>query len=44
LAILIASLPNPSTDVRVEAMNYFTDTMLYAGAILALAHAIQESK
>jgi uncharacterized membrane protein YphA (DoxX/SURF4 family) len=44
LAILIASLPNPSTDVRVEAMNYFTDTMLYAGAILALAHAIQDSK
>jgi uncharacterized membrane protein YphA (DoxX/SURF4 family) len=37
LAILIASFPNPSTDVKVEGVNYFTDTMLYAGAILALA-------
>ncbi len=37
LAILIASFPVPSTDVKVEAVNYFTDTMLYAGAILALA-------
>lgn len=46
LAILIASFPVPSTDVRVEGVNYFTDTMLYAGAILALARAaavIQES-
>jgi hypothetical protein len=25
--------------VKVEAVNYFTDTMLYAGAILALARA-----
>jgi uncharacterized membrane protein YphA (DoxX/SURF4 family) len=39
LAILIASFPNPSTDVKVEAVNYFTDTMLFAGAILALANA-----
>jgi uncharacterized membrane protein len=39
LAILIASFPNPSTDVKVEAVNYFTDTMLFAGAILALARA-----
>jgi uncharacterized membrane protein len=39
LAILIASFPDPSTDVKVEAVNYFTDTMLYAGAILALARA-----
>jgi hypothetical protein len=38
-AILIASFPDPSTDVKVEAVNYFTDTMLYAGAILALASA-----
>jgi uncharacterized membrane protein len=37
--ILIASFPDPSTDVKVEAVNYFTDTMLYAGAILALASA-----
>jgi uncharacterized membrane protein len=39
LAILIASFPDPSTDVKVEAVNYFTDTMLFAGAILALARA-----
>ena len=39
LAILIASFPDPSTDVKVEAVNYFTDTMLFAGAILALASA-----
>ena len=39
LAILIASFPSPSTDVKVEAVNYFTDTMLFAGAILALARA-----
>jgi uncharacterized membrane protein len=37
LAILIASFPVPSTDVRVEGVNYFTDTMLYAGVILAIA-------
>jgi uncharacterized membrane protein YphA (DoxX/SURF4 family) len=37
LAILIASFPDPSTDVKVEAVNYFFDTLLYAGAVLALA-------
>ena len=37
--ILIASLLDPSTDVRVEGINYFFDTMLFAGAILALASA-----
>ena len=37
LAILIASFLDPSTDVKVEGINYFFDTMLYAGAILALA-------
>jgi uncharacterized membrane protein len=40
LAILIASFPVASTDVKVEAVNYFTDTMLFAGAILALASAM----
>jgi uncharacterized membrane protein len=39
LAILIASFSDPSTDVKVEAVNYFTDTMLFAGANLALARA-----
>jgi len=37
--ILIASLSNPSTDVKVEGINYFFDTLLFAGAILALASA-----
>ncbi len=37
--ILIASLANPSTDVKVEGINYFFDTLLFAGAILALASA-----
>jgi hypothetical protein len=37
--ILIASLVDPSTDVKVEGLNYFFDTLLFAGAILALASA-----
>ena len=37
--ILIASLLDPSTDVKVEGLNYFFDTLLYAGTILALANA-----
>ena len=37
--ILIASLSNPSTDVKIEGLNYFFDTLLFAGAILALAAA-----
>ena len=37
---LIASLLNPSTAVKVEGLNYFFDTLLYAGTILALADAI----
>jgi uncharacterized membrane protein len=37
--ILISSLANPSADAQVEGINYFADTLLYAGAILALANA-----
>jgi len=37
--ILIASLLDPNTDVKVEGINYFFDTMLFAGTILALARA-----
>jgi hypothetical protein len=37
--ILIASLADPSTDVKVEGLNYFFDTLLFAGAILSLASA-----
>jgi uncharacterized membrane protein len=35
--ILIASLADPSTGVKVEGINYFFDTLLFAGAIRALA-------
>lgn len=38
--ILIVGLLNPSTDVKVEGINYFFDTLLYAGTVLALANAI----
>jgi len=37
--ILIASVVDPSTAVKVEGLNYFFDTLLFAGAILALASA-----
>jgi hypothetical protein len=37
--ILIASLADPSTDVKIEGINYFFDTLLFAGAVLALASA-----
>jgi uncharacterized membrane protein len=44
LAILIPSFPNPSNGVRVEAFDYFTDTMLYAAVILAVAKATSASQ
>ena len=37
--ILIAQMADPSTVVKVEGINYFADTLLFAGAILALASA-----
>ena len=37
--ILIASLADPSTEVKIVGINYFFDTLLFAGAILALASA-----
>jgi uncharacterized membrane protein len=37
--ILIVSLSDPSTAVQVEGINYFFDTLLFAGAILAVAGA-----
>src|ERR1700719_251823 len=38
--ILIVQLSDPSTAVKVEGINYFADTLLFAGAILALASAM----
>jgi uncharacterized membrane protein len=37
--ILIAQMSDPNTAVKVEGINYFADTLLFAGAILALASA-----
>jgi uncharacterized membrane protein len=42
--ILIASLSNPSTDIQVEGLNYFFDTLLFGGAILALASATPRTR
>jgi uncharacterized membrane protein len=39
--ILVVSLLDPSTAVKVEGINYFFDTLLYAGTVLALASAAQ---
>lgn len=44
LAILIASFSDPSPGGKLEAVNYFTDTMLYAGAVLALARSTPDSQ
>jgi hypothetical protein len=37
--ILITSQMDPSTAVKVEGLNYFADTLLFGGSILALAKA-----
>ena len=44
IGFLIASVLNPSVGARVEGINYFADTMLFAGAILALAGATTKSE
>jgi hypothetical protein len=41
--VLIASLADPSTAVKVEGLNYFFDTLLYGGTILAVAGAMPRS-
>jgi len=37
--ILIAQISDPSAAAQVEGINYFADTLLFGGAILALASA-----
>jgi hypothetical protein len=37
--ILIVQLSDPNTGIKVEGINYFADSLLFAGAILALAGA-----
>ncbi len=41
--ILIAALSDPSTGAKVEGINYFFDTLLFAGAVLAVASATPRS-
>jgi uncharacterized membrane protein len=40
--ILIVQMFDPSTAAKVEGINYFADTLLFAAAILALARATPE--
>jgi hypothetical protein len=42
--VLIVALSEPGSAVKVEGINYFADTLLFAGAILALANATPRSK
>ena len=37
--IMIAQMSDPSTDIKIDGINYFADTLLFGGAILALASA-----
>ena len=37
--ILFSTLADPSTQVKIEGINYFFDTLLFAGVVLALANA-----
>jgi uncharacterized membrane protein len=37
--VLIAALSEPGTAIKIEGINYFADTLLFAGTILALASA-----
>src|SRR3984893_5597628 len=41
--ILFSALSNPSTEVKIEGINYFFDTLLFAGVMLALASATPPS-
>jgi hypothetical protein len=41
--VLIGALSEPRTAVKLEGINYFADTLLFAGVILALASATRPS-
>ncbi|HJZ71561.1 MAG TPA: hypothetical protein VKE51_07445 [Vicinamibacterales bacterium] len=41
--VLIVALSEPGTAVKIEGINYFADTLLFAGAILAVASAMLRS-
>ena len=38
--VMIGALLNPATEVKVEGLNYFYDTLLFGGVILAVANAM----
>jgi uncharacterized membrane protein YphA (DoxX/SURF4 family) len=37
--VMVGALLNPATEVKVEGLNYFFDTLLFAGVMLAVANA-----
>jgi uncharacterized membrane protein len=39
LPVMVGAFADPSSDVKLEGVNYFFDTLLFAGVILALARA-----
>jgi hypothetical protein len=39
LPMMIAAVSQPELGIKVEGINYFFDTLLFAGTILALASA-----
>ena len=39
--VMIAALSQPGIEVKVEGINYFADTLLFGGVILALASAMR---
>src|SRR5215472_5730318 len=41
--VLIAALSEPAIPFKIEGINYFADTLLFAGAILAVASAAPRS-
>jgi uncharacterized membrane protein len=44
IPVMIGALSNPDIGVKVEGINYFADTLLFAGVILALASATPSSR
>jgi uncharacterized membrane protein len=44
IPVMIGALSNPDVGVKVEGINYFADTLLFAGVILALASATLSSR
>lgn len=41
--VMVGALANPDIDVKIEGINYFADTLFFAGAILAAASAAPRS-